>query len=371
MANLTSHERILTTLRFEEPDRIGKTDGFWEDTLSTWQAQGMPAGVTPGDFFDFDFDWLYMDTSLRLPEKLLEDSDDFTIREDKHGFVAKQWKGRSGALGYLDHTVKTRDDWDRLRHRMAVDFGDAARINTISYFAPFERWPGWQDMAETYRQLRLREKYVLLMVYGPHEANWRKHGFEATLMDYVLDPGFMADMSRAHVDLIIETLNVAQSYGIKPDGILFAEDLGINTGLMFSPQVYDQVLFPEHRRLGDYLHATDIHYFIHTDGDVRKLIPRLIDAGVQVLQPMEAKAGLDVRKLKLEYGDHLSFMGNIDVQKMSGTKEEMEVEIRSKLEIAKKGGGYIYHSDHSVPPTVDYEQYLYLLQLLNRYGSYT
>ena len=63
-------------------------------------------------------------------------------------------------------------------------------------------------------------------------------------------------------------------------------------------------------------------------------------------------------------------MGNIDVQKMSGSATEIEEEVRSKLAVAMKGGGYIYHSDHSVPPTVSFEDYCRLMSLLDRYGSY-
>jgi uroporphyrinogen decarboxylase len=226
-------------------------------------------------------------------------------------------------------------------------------------------------MASKFQQMRRRQRYIVLWVYGPHEANWRKHGFEETLMDMVLDPGLIADMSRAHVDLVIESLRKGLEYGIKPDGIMFAEDLGINTGPMFSPKAYETILFPEHRRLGDYLHAHDITYFIHTDADIRKFIPRLIEAGIQVLQPLEAKAGLDVRKLKQEYGRQLAFMGNIDVQKMSASKEELEQEVRTKLAAVMPGGGYIYHSDHSVPSTVTYESYLYLTDLLRKYGAYS
>ena len=218
--------------------------------------------------------------------------------------------------------------------------------------------------------MRQKGRFILLMVYGPHEATWRKHGFEETLMDYALDPGFLADMAHVHIDLVLETLEKAIQHDIKPDGILFAEDLGINTGPMFSPKVYEKVLFPEHRRVGDFLHKNDITYFIHSDGDIREFIPRLIDAGVQVLQPLEARAGLDVRLLKEEYGKALSYMGNISVENMAASRETLEDEVRTKLAAAMPGGGYIYHSDHSVPSEVPFENYLYLMELLKKYGTY-
>jgi uroporphyrinogen decarboxylase len=367
---MNSRDRIKTLLSFKEPDRIGKQDAFWEDTLDRWHEEGMPIDVDPGNYFNFDFDNLYIDASLRLPEILLEDTDEYTVREDKHGFTAKQWKGKAGALGYLEHRVKTYDDWNNLKDRLTVDSSNASRINDISYFDPFVEWPSWEQMTHKFRQVQAREKFIVLHVYGPHEANWRKHGFEETLKDMLLQPNLIIDMSKAHVNLIVETLERAKSYDIIPDGLFMAEDLGVNTGPMFSPKAYRNILYPEHRRLGDYLHAQGIAYIIHTDGDVRQLIPMLIEAGVQVLQPMEARAGMDVRELKGQYGKDLSFMGNISVEKMSATRPELEEEVRSKLEVAMKNGGYIYHSDHSVPSSVSLEDYKYLMDLLDKFGVY-
>lgn len=367
---MNSRDRIQSLISFKEPDRIGKQDAFWEDTLTRWFAEGLPKSIDAGDFFGFDFDNLYIDASLRLPESLLEDTEEFTIREDKHGFTAKQWKGKAGALGYLEHRVNTYEDWNKLKNRLAVDFGGKSRIHDISYFEPFIEWPSWQEMANKYNQIRKRDKFILLHVYGPHEANWRKHGFEETMMDMLLQPDLMIEMSRAHVDLVIQTLEKAKLYNIKPDGLFMVEDLGVNTGPMFSPKVYRQVLFPEHRRLGDYLHTEGISYFIHSDGDIRQLIPMLIEAGIQVLQPIEVRVGLDVRKLKSEFGKDLTFMGNISVEMMNASPDELEEEVRSKLEIAMKDGGYIYHSDHSVPPSVSLANYLYLMDLLEKYGQY-
>ena len=283
MAEYTSRKRVQQLLAFEEPDRIALTDAHWEDTLARWRQEGLPADVELADYFGFDFDWIFMDASLRLPEKLLEETDEYTIREDKHGFVAKQWKGRAGALGYLDCSVKDRADWERLKGRLTVEVGGTSRIHTVSYFEPFVKYPSWQEMADTFQNMRKRQRYIILAVYGPHEATWRKHGFEQTLMDMATDPGLLADMSRAHVDLVIQTLDMALSHGIQPDGLFMVEDLGMNTGPQFSPKSYDSVLFPDHRRLGDYLHQHDIGYFIHTDGDIRRLIARLIDAGVHTI----------------------------------------------------------------------------------------
>lgn len=100
------------------------------------------------------------------------------------------------------------------------------------------------------------------------------------------------------------------------------------------------------------------------------MIPRFIEAGFSAIQPLEAKAGQDVRELKKLYGKAITFFGNIDVRKMSGTREELREELLSKLSVAARNGGYIYHSDHSVPPTVSWDNYCYLMELLDEHGVY-
>ncbi len=155
---LTSRDRVRKLLAFEEPDRIAKQDAYWVDTLSRWFDEGLPQDADPVEYFGMDFDNLFIDASLRLPEKLVEDAEEFTIREDKHGFLGKQWKGKSGALGYLDHTIKTREDWEQHRERMVVDFGGTSRVHEISYFEPFTPYPTWEEMREIFERIRKQER---------------------------------------------------------------------------------------------------------------------------------------------------------------------------------------------------------------------
>jgi len=134
-----------------------------------------------------------------------------------------------------------------LRGRLDVDFGGTSRIGTVSYFTPFTTYPTWEEMTDTYQKMRARRKYILLHVYGPYEATWRKHGWEQSLMDLVLEPALMVDMFEAHVDLLIATLAKAAACGIVPDGLFMPEDLGLSTGLMFSLSTYVALLQPSHK----------------------------------------------------------------------------------------------------------------------------
>ena len=101
------------------------------------------------------------------------------------------------------------------------------------------------------------------------------------------------------------------------------------------------------------------------------LVPSFIEAGIDCLQPLEVKAGVDVRELKRDFGEALSFMGNIDARLFHRNhRKGLEREIRDKVTIAGRGGGYVYHSDHSVPPGTDLDTYRFAMECVERYGAY-
>jgi len=154
------------------------------------------------------------------------------------------------------------------------------------------------------------------------------------------------------------------------DGIWVWDDMAYKNGPFFSPKHYQKFVKPAHEKIIQPFKAKNLPAILHCDGNFEPLIPLIIDAGFTAIQPLEAKVGMDVRKLKEKYGDRLAFIGNIDARKLSGTKEDISNEVESKVPVAMKGGGYIAGSDHSVPPSVSLENYLYFLKLVKKVGSY-
>ena len=106
-------------------------------------------------------------------------------------------------------------------------------------------------------------------------------------------------------------------------------------------------------------------------GDINSLLDLFIAAGIDMIQPMEAKANMDVRKLAPTHGQRLAFFGNIDMA-AAGTndRDAIEHEVRTKLAAGMAAKAYAYHSDHSVPPTVSWHTYRFILELLDRHGRY-
>lgn len=127
---------------------------------------------------------------------------------------------------------------------------------------------------------------------------------------------------------------------------------------------------PFHQEIAKFCHENGMALILHCDGDIRQLLPLFIEAGFDCIQPLEARCGNDVRQLKPIYGTKITFFGNISTDIMSSSKAKIEEEVVSKITVAKEGGGYIYHSDHSIPPTVSFENYIFVIELAKKYGKY-
>jgi uroporphyrinogen decarboxylase len=142
-------------------------------------------------------------------------------------------------------------------------------------------------------------------------------------------------------------------------------------GPFFSPKHYEDQLHPVFKELCDFFHARDMQTILHCCGNVKELIPYFIEEGIDCLQPIEVKANMDLIELKEEFGDNMAYMGGIDVRLMNlDDPKPLEKEIKEKVSVVKVGGGYIYHSDHSVPNTVSFQQYKRVINMIKKYGKY-
>jgi uroporphyrinogen decarboxylase len=147
--------------------------------------------------------------------------------------------------------------------------------------------------------------------------------------------------------------------------------MAFRTSTMCSPAMYRDIIWPDHKRLADWAHERGMKFIYHTDGQVNEVIDLYLEAGFDCLQPLESKAGMDVRNLCPAYGDRLACFGNIDVMVMAtNDRARIEEEVSSKLAAGMAARNYAYHSDHSVPPTTSWETYCFIVDLLDRYGTY-
>ena len=356
MTGLTSRERIRRTLEGRLPDRIAMVDiCFWPETVERWHQEGLPQDESPAEHFGLDaISTAGLDCSLRLEVEVLEECDEWKIERDSNGTVHKHWKTRTATPCEIDNLIKSRDDWLSCRDRLEPT---ADRIP--------------QDATKLLDSAHSESRFCTL---DPCEPVWwtlRTLGMERALVTLATDPAWFEEMVAAQTELSLELCRMMIAQGPKPDGVWFFSDLCYRNGMLFSPALYRSMMLPYHRRFADLCHANDMFLLLHCCGDVRQLVPHLIDAGFDAIQPLEARAGNDVRQLKPLYGDRITLFGNMDMDVYAtGDLDAVRHEVLSKLEAAMPGGRYIYHSDHSVPPTVSFATYSYAHELLCEYGRY-
>jgi uroporphyrinogen decarboxylase len=135
--------------------------------------------------------------------------------------------------------------------------------------------------------------------------------------------------------------------------------------------MYEEIMLPAHRATFEFAHSLGLPVVVHSCGYVEPLIPGLIEAGMDCLQVMEVKAGMDCRRLKKEYGDRISFIGGIDVRKLyTNDLAQIEQEIMDRVPAMMEGSGYVLHSDHSIPNTVNYASYRFFVERGLEVGTY-
>jgi len=352
---MTCKERIELALKHREADRIPITDTIWETTISRWRQEGLPESKSPWEHFGFDV-WAAIgaDISLQLPAETIEETDDYTISRNSDGAVTKCWKKITSTPGLIDFLIKDRRKWEEYKERarynksrVNLDGAMAAYKNGVKNGIPVQYFCGigydwWQRIVSPVN-----------MLIGMAE-----------------DPEWIMEMFAANAELNITIMEELMGHGIEFDSAFFWDDLGYKNGTFFSREMYRELLFPYHKRLCDFCNARGMYVVLHSCGNINDFMPMLIEAGFSCISPLEVKAGMDLIELKKLYGDKVTFMGGIDVRMMALGGEALEKEVIEKISFAKKGGGYIYHSDHSVPDNVSFPAYSHVISLAREYGKY-
>jgi uroporphyrinogen decarboxylase len=353
---MTSRERVNRMFRREDHDSIPRSDSYWDETVSRWRGEGLTGDILQRVGNDFQaFCWSDPQPFPGQESVIAEDEKTRTF-VDAWGNTVRYWKGRSGTPEHVAFGCSTRDHWfDHYKPKL-LDAGPFVRPD-----ASFDDWLVG----------RRNGKWTYLCGLETFEMTRRQIGDEAFLIALMDDPEWAVDISRTMTDLVLRDFEILLKRGIEPDGVWIYGDMAYRGGPMCSPKTYRELVWPDHQRMADWAHEQGLPFIFHTDGDVNSVLCHYLDAGFDCLQPLEAKAGMDVRTLAPMLGGDMALFGNIDVMVMATNDRDLiEEEVVSKLRAGMATRGYAYHSDHSVPPSVSLDTYLFILDLLDRHGNY-
>jgi uroporphyrinogen decarboxylase len=176
-------------------------------------------------------------------------------------------------------------------------------------------------------------------------------GMEQFLVDLVINESLAAALiEKASVYLFASLDRLLEQAPLGFDIFYLADDYCMASGPLFSPELFKRLIKPYLRQVADNLHSHDKKFLLHVCGSVRLLLPEIIDSGVDMLEPVQWRAaGMDLRKLKSEFGKDLCFYGSVDLLQTlnKGTVEDVRQEVRENMKILGEGGGFIIGPGHT------------------------
>jgi uroporphyrinogen decarboxylase len=206
-------------------------------------------------------------------------------------------------------------------------------------------------------------------------AGWMR-GYEDYLIDFANNTAFL----ECFFDKILELKlayweRMLSEVGDFVTAVLESDDMGSQQNLLFSPRSYRQFVKPRHKILYEFIKARSrAKVFFHSCGSIRKILPDLIEAGVDILNPVQVNAaGMDSAELKREFGKDLSFWGGgVDTQRVLGfgTVQEVRDEVRRRIDDLAPGGGFVFATVHAIQRNVPPENVVAVWDTLKRYGAY-
>jgi uroporphyrinogen decarboxylase len=234
----------------------------------------------------------------------------------------------------------------------------------------------WQQLRQKTIALHNSSAHALMIVVGCNLFEWGTflRRIDNFLMDLVENPVEVERFLDALMEQHLATLEkVCQAVGDVADIIRFADDLGTDQGPFMSPKIYQKLFKPRHTVLCDYVKKhSKMYTFLHSCGSIYMLIPYLIEAGFEIINPVQITSrDMEPERLKREFGRDITFWGGCDTRHVLNRARPGEVKehVRRLLEIFSPGGGFVFNTVHNILPDVPPENIVAMFEAVNEFNN--
>lgn len=363
---MTMRERFVHCCTFKAVDRVPNHElGIWGQTYDRWLSEGMPDWAIRDGWFEgieyFGMDrreFLHVDLGMKpmFEYQVIEEDDRYITARHTNGVVTKALKEgtahgtRASMDQYLRFPVETVEDFREMKKR--YDPKHPARYPTFWE----SRCRGWAA-----RDHPLCLGVNCCMGLYSNLRNWM--GTENLSLAFYDQPALVHEMVEFVADFTLETMHRALD-DVAIDYFNFFEDFAGKGGPLLGPQVFREFFLPHYRRMCEFFRSHGVTIIsLDSDGNTEPLIPLMIAAGINVHWPCEIAAGMEPQKLRAEFGHDLVLWGGIDKRELAKDRQAVEREVLRKVPALIADGGYIPHLDHTFPPDIPYDNFLYYLEL--------
>ncbi|MBN1445482.1 MAG: hypothetical protein JW957_05195 [Candidatus Omnitrophica bacterium] len=409
---MNSKERVIQTLAHIEPDRvpfgewgidhdivekvIGR-DTYWRNKkkviLALWSGKRDEVVesykkdlVELTKKLDYDLVPVHLVPPAGLPPQKIEQTDENTWRDGR----GQTWKYSQGndAILLVDSPVKSFKSRDELREyfesELVKRFGfkiknrtgngydmkldDESRLDLVRHAVnqlgneKFIIGRGFEEGVGNIDPLYLSEFEVAMVFFGGNLENF--------LLNIAMKPELVQEAFNLYTEINIAAAKAMIDAGV--DAVMPGGDFSDSNGPMVSPESIRRIFLPGMKKLSTYCHQRGVRVMSHNCGNNWKIMDILIEAGYESWQSIACKtASMDLKRLKEEYGEKISFWGGINIETLvDGTPEENENDVLYALKYAAPGGGFIMGTSNSVCFGSKYENYMSALETLHKYGDY-
>lgn len=367
-----SRQRVKITLAHTEPDRTPvdflATPEIWEQLIRHFSLDKIedsteylfnPTWEEILDILDVDCRVMSYDQFCSPPDTILTTGS--TI--DWWNSFGRSTPARMWRQIHPDRTLS--DIWGRRFKAIQTPTGHfeelaqfpLANAQTIDDLKCFN-WPqpDWWDFSpiphEFQKMDAKTERHIRFRIGSVFEIAWQLRGMEQFLIDLVTQPEIPLYIMDRLSDVYAENTNRVLELGRgRFDMVYLYDDLASQNNLLVSVNMWRNTIRPRQAKITEIAKKWNIPVMYHTDGAAYKIIPELIDMGVDVLNPVQPGVkGMEFDRLKAEFGDRLSFHGGIDIVKTLPFGNEVDVrkEVEENIRVLGKNGGYILASSHHI-----------------------
>jgi hypothetical protein len=359
---MNRRERLLGCLRGDKIDRFPDFEfGVWEQTVTRWQAEGLPAsyggvwGVL-NDYFHTDEEAMPESLEVqvgllpRFETKVLEEKGDHVILQDDDGAICERMKSDKGASipKYLRYAIETRSDWEKIRDE---------RLNPDDP----RRCPEGTELDRLCGLTRTQDAPYTIgagSLYG-WLRNWM--GVENLSIAFCEEPDWIEEMME-HLTRLTLAVYAKIAGKAKVDQAWWWEDMCFKTGSLLSPTLFAKTMVPRYRRVTDFL-RNELGCAFNTldcDGNIHQLVGLWREGGINVMFPIES-AWTDAFRIDAEFGIKAPMRGAFDKRALIEGPAAIDREFERLMPLIRRGA-FIPHTDHLVPPDVSFSNYRYYRQ---------
>jgi uroporphyrinogen decarboxylase len=353
MSEMTSRERVMTTIRHQQPDRVPLYAFSVDPKIIRALGDGNPLKA---------FDMLGLDS---FPIRAQNWCQGVPLLASLVMEIPEDMQTGGGAFGGWDGI----DEFGRVWKRGSYVGGDLRTWEDLEKYIPplklEERTP--PEVMRKYQEVYPHKAHVLNMHSGPFGLTMESMGFEDFFYTLSDDRDLVQEVITRRTDWFIEIARYVEELGA--DYVVMGDDVAYKGKTFVSPDDFRELALPAYRKIVD---ALDIPVFWHSDGFIEPVIDIAVEAGIRGLHAMEPPAGNDLGRIKKKYGEKMVLMGNVDCVNVLTTKDLdlVRADVDRCMREAKAGGGFMLASSNSLHSATTLEAVVEMYRYAKEVGKY-